>query len=148
MRKFFTSYMLAAGLSLIFNSQLVAAERPSVTLHKDPWCGCCNAYADYLEENGFQVKRVDHQNMEPVKRKLGTANAPSCHTVEIDGYVVEGHVPVAAIDKMLNERPDILGITLPGMPLNSPGMGPEKPGSLKVLQLDKRGNVSGLFQRL
>lgn len=62
--------------------------------------------------------------------------------------MVEGHVPVAAINKMLKERPDIRGIALPGMPLNSPGMGPEKPGSLEVLSLDKDGNVIGLYQRL
>ncbi len=87
--------------------------------------------------------------MSPVKRKLGTHKAASCHTVEIDGYVIEGHVPVAAINKLLKERPDnIRGIALPGMPLNSPGMGPEKPGSLEVLSLDKNGNVTGLYQRL
>ncbi len=69
---------------------------------------------------------IDHANMTPVKQRLGTAQAASCHTVEIEGYVVEGHVPVAAINKMLTEQPDIRGLALPGMPMNSPGMGPEK----------------------
>ena len=76
---------------------------------------------------------IDHHNMTPVKQRLGTAQAASCHTVEIEGYVVEGHVPVAAIHKMLAEQPDIKGLALPGMPLNSQGMGPEKKGSLQVL---------------
>lgn len=137
------------GMTTLVISQTSHAQQPvSATLHKDPWCGCCTAYADYLEQNGFKVTRIDHQDMNPVKRKLGTEQAASCHTVEIDGYVVEGHVPVAAINKMLHERPAIHGIALPGMPLNSPGMGPEKPGSLKVLQLDKNGNISGLYQIL
>lgn len=146
------NYLLRACLSIAMmfgvSQQLSAQELIQATLHKDPWCGCCNAYADYLEENGFAVTRIDHQDMAPIKRKLGTSQAASCHTVEIDGYVVEGHVPAAAINKMLNERPDIQGIALPGMPLNSPGMGPEKKGSLKVLSLDKQGKVIGLYQRL
>mgnify|MGYP002735203768 CR=1 FL=1 len=148
MRTFFSAALLGSVMTLAFATHAVADEPLAVTLHKDPWCGCCNAYADYLEDNGFKVTRIDHQDMAPVKRKLGTAKAASCHTVEIDGYVVEGHVPVAAINRMLKERPDILGITLPGMPLNSPGMGPEKPGSLEVLSLDRQGRVTGLYQRL
>jgi len=129
------------------SGQLLAQPIHSV-MHKNPWCGCCNAYADYLEQNGFTVQRIDHQDLEPVKRKLGTSRAASCHTLEVDGYVVEGHVPVAAINKMLEQRPNIRGIALPGMPLNSPGMGPEKPGSLQVLELDQQGAVKGLFMRL
>lgn len=138
---------LLGSLVLFTGGQSFASDLNAV-LHKDPWCGCCNEYADYLEANDFQVKRIDHNNMDRVKRKLGTARAASCHTMEIEGYVVEGHVPVAAIHKLLNEKPDILGIALPGMPLNSPGMGPEKPGSLNILSLDKYGRVQGLFQNL
>ena len=148
MRNIFSAALLGSAMTFAFANQAVASEPLEVTLHKDPWCGCCTAYADYLDENGFKTTRIDHQDMSPVKRKLGTHKAASCHTVEIDGYVVEGHVPVAAINRMLKERPDIRGIALPGMPLNSPGMGPEKPGSLEVLSLDKDGNVTGLYQRL
>lgn len=146
MRTFFSCALLASAMS--FTPHVAAAGPVAATLHKDPWCGCCTAYADYLDENGFKTTRIDHPDMTPVKRTLGTHKAASCHTVEIDGYVVEGHVPVAAINRMLKERPDIRGIALPGMPLNSPGMGPEKPGSLEVLSLDKDGNVTGLYQRL
>lgn len=139
--------LTAALLPLLFTSQLLANELSAV-LYKDPWCGCCTEYATYLEDHGFQVKSIDHRNMDAVKRSLGTAAAASCHTVQIGNYVVEGHVPVAAIHKMLEEQPDILGIALPGMPLNSPGMGPEKPGSLNVLSLDHQGRIKGLFQNL
>lgn len=148
MRIPFSAALLAGALNLALVTLAWADEPIAATLHKDPWCGCCTAYADYLDNNGFKVTRIDHQNMGPIKQQLGTHQAASCHTVEIDGYVVEGHVPVAAINKMLKERPDIRGIALPGMPLNSPGMGPEKPGSLEVLSLDKDGNVTGLYQRL
>lgn len=148
MRSFILALICSASLALGYVQTATAQEPIPVTLHKEPWCGCCNAYADYLEDNGFAVTRIDYQDMTPIKHRLGTANAASCHSVEIDGYVVEGHVPVEAIHKLLNERPDILGIALPGMPLNSPGMGPEKKGSLEVLSLDKKGQVKGLYQRL
>lgn len=148
MRNIFSAALLGSAITLAFATQALASEPLEVTLHKDPWCGCCNAYADYLEDEGFKVIRIDHPDMTPIKHKLGTARAASCHTVEVGDYVVEGHVPVAAIHKMLNEKPDILGIALPGMPLNSPGMGPEKPGSLEVLELGHDHKVKGLYQRL
>ena len=91
---------------------------------------------------------IDHANMTPIKQRLGTAKAASCHTVEIEGYVVEGHVPVAAINKMLTEQPKIKGLALPGMPMNSPGMGPEKKGSLQVLELDAQGKPTGIYVTL
>ena len=145
MKKFMGSLgVLVLALSGGF---LQAQEMPSAVLHKDPWCGCCNAYADYLEEHGIKVKRVDHADMRPVKNVLGTAQAASCHTVELGDYVVEGHVPIAAIQKMLLEKPDIKGISVPDMPLNSPGMGPENPGTLPVLVLDHQANVAGEYGR-
>ena len=135
---------ISVGVLSLFASQLLAAPL-DVTLHKDPNCGCCVEYAHYLEENGFNVKMIDHANINQVKQRLGTAQAASCHTVEIEGYVVEGHVPVAAIDKMLAEQPNIKGLALPGMPYNSPGMGPEKKGSLQILELDQQGQPTGVY---
>lgn len=136
------------ALSLLGGSAFAVAEGVSVQLYKDPSCGCCGAYADYLEQNGFKVQRIDSTQMSAIKEKLGTSQAASCHTVKVGNYVVEGHVPVAAVNKMLTEKPAIKGIALPGMPMNSPGMGPEKKGSLEVLSLDKEGKVIGLYQRL
>ena len=146
MHKKLTRFISASVLSL-FAGQLLAAPL-NATLHKDPNCGCCVEYAQYLEENGFNVTQIDHANMTAVKQRLGTDQAASCHTIEIEGYVVEGHVPVAAIEKMLKEQPDIKGLALPGMPLNSPGMGPEKKGSLQVLQLDAQGKPTGIYLTL
>lgn len=134
--------------ALLLLSAHLWAQDLSAVLYKDPSCGCCGAYADYLEEQGFTVQRIDSNNMNAIKEKLGTSQAASCHTMKIGNYVVEGHVPVAAIHKMLDEKPAILGISIPGMPMNSPGMGPEKKGSLEVLSLDQDGKVIGLYQRL
>ena len=135
---------ISVGALSLLASQLIAAPL-DVTLHKDPNCGCCVEYAHYLEDNGYNVTMIDHANINQVKQRLGTDQAASCHTVEIDGYVVEGHVPVAAIDKLLTEQPNIKGLALPGMPYNSPGMGPEKKGSLQVLELDKDGKPTGVY---
>lgn len=139
--------LISAGALSLFAGHLLAAPL-NATLHKDPNCGCCIEYAHYLKDNGFNVTMIDHNNMTTVKQRLGTAQAASCHTVEIEGYVVEGHVPVAAIDKMLKDQPDIKGLALPGMPLNSPGMGPEKKGSLQVLELNAQGKPTGIYMTL
>ncbi len=143
MKNLFSRAIAVGALSLL-TSQVFAAPL-AATLHKDPNCGCCVEYAHYLEENGFKVDMIDHANINQVKQRLGTDQAASCHTVEIAGYVVEGHVPVAAIDKLLAEQPDIKGLALPGMPYNSPGMGPEKKGSLQVLELDNQGKPTGVY---
>ena len=139
---------MVAGFGALFSVVAQANQPVEVTMHKDPFCGCCTEYAHYLEENGYKVTLIDHSNMLPIKQKLGTDKAASCHTLEIENYVVEGHVPVAAIERMLKEQPDIKGIALPGMPINSPGMGPEKKGSLRVLKLDHSSNPSGLYMHL
>ncbi|MDY0251294.1 MAG: DUF411 domain-containing protein [Pseudomonas sp.] len=136
--------LISVGAFSLFASQALATPI-NATLHKDPNCDCCIEYAHYLEDNGFNVKMIDHANMTSVKQRLGTTQAASCHTVEIEGYVVEGHVPVAAINKMLTEQPKIKGLALPGMPMNSPGMGPEKKGSLQVLELDTQGKPTGIY---
>lgn len=121
------------------------ADMPEMTLYKDPNCGCCTAHADYLKENGFKVKMVDHPNIVEIKQQYGTLQGASCHTIVMDGYVIEGHVPVASIKKLWDEQPDIKGIALPGMPYNSPGMGPEKKGSLKIMQVSNDNSVTKIF---
>lgn len=109
----------------------------AVTLYKSPTCGCCEKYVEYLEHNGFAVKAINEDDMDSIKKRYGTARAASCHTALINGYVVEGHVPVHAIRKMLHEKPGITGITAPGMPQHSPGMGEERPGTLAIYAIPK-----------
>ena len=99
------------------------AALPNVVVHKSPSCGCCGAWVEHMRTAGFPVEVRDSDNLEPVKSRLGVPYGKgSCHTAEVDGYFVEGHVPAGDIKRLLAERPDARGLTLPGMPLGSPGM--------------------------
>jgi hypothetical protein len=101
-----------------------AVQAEEVTLYKNPQCGCCEAYADYLRENGFDVTVKPTHELVTMSRAAGIPDDfQGCHLAFIDDYVVSGHVPVATVDRLLSERPDIKGVTLPGMPMGSPGMG-------------------------
>ncbi|MBL27272.1 MAG: metal-binding protein [Rhodospirillaceae bacterium] len=115
-------FLFAALLALSMRPTM-AADLPAATLYKDPQCGCCEAYADHLQAEGFMVAVQDTEDLSATKERHGVpAGYEGCHTVLIDGYVVEGHVPVGVIERLLAERPDVRGISLPGMPLGSPGM--------------------------
>jgi hypothetical protein len=123
MRTLLTLLVLAAAVG----APAVAEESRQATLYKNPQCGCCEGHADYLRENGFEVTVEPTHDLPLLKRQYGVPGAlEGCHTTLIDGYVVEGHVPVASILRLLTERPDIKGISLPGMPAGSPGMSGEK----------------------
>lgn len=94
-----------------------------VVTHKSPYCGCCSEWVKHMEDEGFNVKVIDHENMNPIKQKLGIApQLASCHTAVIDGYVFEGHVPAQDIKTFLAEKPKLAGLAVPGMPMGSPGM--------------------------
>lgn len=125
-----------ATASLLFVSMSSFAAIP-VTLYKSPDCGCCEKYIDYLNTKGFDVNAANIKNMDGIKKSFGSDKLSSCHTMVIKGYTVEGHVPVASIHKLLKTKPNITGISVPGMPANSPGMGPEIKGTLKIYQIVK-----------
>lgn len=96
---------------------------PLIVVHKTPTCGCCSLWVEHLQAAGFTVDVRDSDDLSPVKLRLGVPPGKgACHTAEVDGYLVEGHVPVADILRLLNERPKARGLLLPGMPLGSPGM--------------------------
>jgi hypothetical protein len=125
-----------------------AAERPRVTVHKDPGCGCCTGWAEHLEAAGFPVTAINTPRMNAVKARLGVPHdLAACHTAEVDGYVVEGHVPAAAIDRLLAERPSAKGLAVPGMPIGSPGMEGGEPEVYDVILFGPQGNrVFGKFR--
>lgn len=123
-------------VALSLNSAMTFAGT-AVTLYKSPTCECCERYVQYLEQNGFTVNAINEDNMDAIKKRYGTARAASCHTSIIEGYAVEGHVPVRAIRKLLREKPAIVGISAPGMPQHSPGMGEERPGTLTIYAIPK-----------
>jgi hypothetical protein len=114
----------------------IALAGPLITVYKTPSCGCCVKWVEYLQKEGFEVKSVNRDDLAPIKQRAGVPPAmSSCHTALVDGYVVEGHVPAQAIRKLLQERPNTLGLAVPGMPANSPGMG-EMDGRLKTFTLE------------
>jgi hypothetical protein len=114
----------------------------AVTVYKDPLCGCCGDYIDELKNNGFNVKTVKTADMQSIRDKYGiSTDMESCHTMVIDDYFVEGHMPFEAIEKLLSERPDIDGIALPDMPSGTPGM----PGEIReewIIYSLKDGQIS------
>jgi hypothetical protein len=119
---------LAALPLLPASRALAAAPLPKIVVHKDPSCGCCGAWVEHLRQAGFTVDVVETSTINRVKARLGVPDdLASCHTAEIGGYIIEGHVPAASIKRLLNERPAAKGLAVPGMPVGSPGM--EVPGS-------------------
>ena len=129
--------LAAMALALALGSGPAKAEpRYAATLYKDPQCGCCETYADYLRENGFEVTVKPTHDLPLLHRQYGVPEPlVGCHTTLVDGYVVEGHVPIGAVLRMLAERPAIKGISLPGMPAGSPGMVGEKTGPFTIYEI-------------
>lgn len=108
--------------ALLFISAAHAAEPISMDVYRDPNCGCCKAWISHLQANGIQVNDHAENDMSGLKSRLGVPpRLASCHTGVIDGKFVEGHVPAADVLK-LRERPELLGLAVPGMPAGSPGM--------------------------
>ena len=100
-----------------------ASAAPTMIVHRDPSCGCCEDWVKHIRASGIDATIVNEANMNTVKARLGVPDAlVSCHTAEIGGYVIEGHVPARAIQKLLRERPEEIGLSAPGMPIGSPGM--------------------------
>ena len=115
---------LCIGLSLLPLLPIARAQAlpPHIEVWKSPSCGCCQDWIKYLESNGFVVK-VNESGNNAARRKFGLPGKyGSCHTALIEGYVVEGHVPVREIRRLLSEKPDAVGIAVPAMPIGSPGM--------------------------
>lgn len=113
---------VALALLLAVSAAPAVAAEPMV-VYKAESCGCCAGWVDYMKAKGRESKVVAMDDVGPTKHKLKVPEVmQSCHTAVIDGYVIEGHVPAEAIDKLLSERPKVTGIAAPGMPQGSPGM--------------------------
>lgn len=128
-------------------TQVAVADDNFVEVWKTPTCGCCADWVDHLRENGFTVKVNDVGDTGAFRAALGMPqDYGSCHSARVGGYAVEGHVPAEDIKKLLAERPDAVGLTVPGMPLGSPGMEhpdyPEKRQEYDVFLVSKSGQLS------
>ena len=142
----------AAALGLLVGTTIwlwpaVPADATEITVYKSPTCGCCNQWIDHLQDNGFTVIKKDLRDTRSVKAAHDvTPRLASCHTAVVDGYVVEGHVPAGDIRRLLAERPAVKGLTVPGMPMGSPGMEGPRKDPYDVLTFDGQGNTT-VFSR-
>ncbi|MBI2716473.1 MAG: DUF411 domain-containing protein [Rhizobiales bacterium] len=117
------SAIVSAAAFLLFVRPSHSAEEQVVTVHKDLRCGCCSIWMQHLQKNGFVTKAVDTNYVDAVKLRFGVpADLATCHTAEVAGYVIEGHVPAIAIKRLLAEKPNATGLAVAGMPVGSPGM--------------------------
>ncbi|MCG8092229.1 MAG: DUF411 domain-containing protein [Candidatus Thiodiazotropha endolucinida] len=124
------------------------AEAADVVVYKSPSCGCCKEWVKHMRDHGFSVEVNNRNDVSPIKKQMGVpGNLQSCHTAKVGDYVVEGHVPASDIKRLLKEKPDVVGLTAPGMPHGSPGMdmGPRKdPYNVLTFQ---RGGKTTVFSR-
>lgn len=144
--------VVSGAAALIAATTVVAVttrdvEAVAVTVYKSPTCGCCGNWVDHLEANGYEVTTVETEDLSPVKAEHGVRpEYASCHTALVEGYVIEGHVPADVIDRLLRERPDVAGLTVPGMPMGSPGMEGPRRDPYNVLTFDAAGNTT-IYER-
>ena len=132
---------LAASASLGLTQRLQAqTSLPAIAVSKDPNCGCCSGWVAHLRQAGFTVTTHDTQELPAIKARLGVPDGlASCHTAEVNGYVIEGHVPADAIKRLLGEAPRATGLAVPGMPTGSPGMEGGAPDTYEVVLFGSEG---------
>ena len=134
--------LAACGLSvaMLVSASCRSTDPITVTVYKSPTCGCCVKWVDHLEAGGLSVESIDVANMAPIKVEQGVpSELASCHTALVDGYVIEGHVPLADVLRLLEERPQIAGLAVPEMPIGSPGMEGPNPGPYDVYAFTRQG---------
>lgn len=118
------------------------ATQPHLTVYKSPTCGCCAKWVEYMQANGFSASVTNMPDVSPMKIKHGVpARLASCHTTLVGGYVIEGHVPVEDVRRLLKEKPAIVGLAAPGMPAGSPGMDVPNSPAYDVMAFDKDGRA-------
>jgi len=143
------SVLLLATAAIFLPLGTRAQQRMQVKLYKDPNCPCCEGHAAYLNNNGFAVEVIPTADL---LAKFAEAKVPSqlngCHLIEMDGYVVIGHVPVEPIRKLLSERPKIIGLSIPGMPVGLPGMEGPRSGPIAVYEIVPGAGRSRVFMNV
>jgi hypothetical protein len=142
-RHVFASALIAA---LVAVNSPASAQRPASTVqvYKSPTCGCCANWVKHLQQHGFKTQVTETENVADIKAQHKVpARAQSCHTAVVDGYVLEGHVPASDVQRLLKERPAVIGLAVPGMPIGSPGMEVPnvKPQAYDVVTFDKQGQL-------
>ena len=137
---------LVGLVTVIALSEPTFAAPIHAVLYKNPSCMCCEGYAAYLRANGFDVEVKPTHDLAQISLKAGVPpQLEGCHTMFIEGYVVDGHVPADVIRKLLSEKPAIAGITLPGMPSGSPGMYGTKTEKFTIYAVTKDGKEPTVY---
>ena len=142
--RFFAVAVCAAALAVTTAAAptVAAREKPAITVYKDPHCGCCKNWIEHLIKHGYRVDAKDTPDMTQIKNTLGVpAGLTSCHTAVVEGYLIEGHVPAADIDRLLTAKPKIKGLAVPGMPMGSPGMEGAMKQHYQVVAFDRTGKT-------
>jgi hypothetical protein len=137
---------LKTGLAIIVaTAGLMAslgASAEGVTAWRSPSCGCCHEWAKHVEQSGLSVEMIDAPDIDKIKREHGiSSELASCHTAVAGGYMIEGHVPPREIKRLLAERPDAIGLAVPGMPNGAPGMDSGSKEPFNVLLVKKDGST-------
>lgn len=136
---------LVGVLGLLATQQGIAAD---IVVYKSPTCGCCGKWVDHMDDAGFTVDVEDRRDLAPIKSKLGVpVRMQSCHTAEVGDYIVEGHVPADLVKRMIDEKPDIRGLAVPGMPMGSPGMEGPRKDPYNVIAIGNDGRLKVFARR-
>ena len=136
-----TVFALLGGVAFGMRPVAAVAAPIAINVAKDPNCGCCTAWVEIIEADGFaaSIQLLDFDALQAFKIASGIPEGmASCHTAHVDGFAIEGHVPAADIRRLLTERPDAVGLSVPGMPYGSPGMGPEAEREAYIVYLIRR----------
>jgi hypothetical protein len=138
-----TVLTLMAGTVALSVASTWADESQAITVHKDPNCGCCTGWVRHLQKAGFTVKTIETADLDAVKARLGVpTDLAACHTAQVAGYLIEGHVPAVALKRLLNEKPNATGLAVRGMPVGSPGMEGSAPEPFEVVLFGPAGRAT------
>lgn len=119
----FRRFLLVLALALASATATAAAALPTLVVHKSAYCGCCKLWVEHMKKAGFKVEVVETEQLDAIKDRVGVPDEErSCHTAEVGGYFIEGHVPAEDVKRLLKEKPKARGIAVGGMPMGSPGM--------------------------
>ena len=144
MARLFAGSVFVVFVAFLATTTAQRSQAASVEVYKSPTCGCCSKWVDHLKAAGLTVRTTNTEAVDELKNKHGVPKqVRSCHTALVGGYVIEGHVPVADVQRLLKERPAIVGIGVPGMPIGSPGMevAGMKPQAFDVIAFAKDGST-------
>ena len=129
--KYRNRFVTLCAAAFVLTAGAVTHADEVITMYKQTYCGCCEKWAEHVRQAGFEVTVVNTDDLAPFNERFGIPqNVASCHTAKLGSYYIVGHVPAADIFKLLEEKPNVMGLSVPGMPLGSPGM--EVPGRAAV----------------